>query len=629
MKRNHWHRTLATLLAGLSITAASAFYPAPAAAQSGEALEGSFLVGFRAVDVNGTDRKYREDINLEDGPRLFEVRLRYRPQASKSVDRVILNIDNFGGDPFETMDFSVEKYGAYKLRYDRTKSDYFYQDQLIPPELLNVRLSNGGDFHHFDFQRVHDSADLAVEVGRKATLRFGFDRFTKVGESTTTIDIQRDEFEFNKPIDESLNDYSAGLEYRWSKVTLTLEERYRTYDNGYEIFLPGASEGENTASNSASLNFFFLDQPYDTETSEHVARLVARPNKNLIIRGSALLQDLTLDYKAAESSQGLTFTGVTPFSTDLTGAGNIDRQFQLFDVDFTYFINPRLGWTGRVWQKDLDQDGDGTFGGVRGLGSWQIETSGVQTGLQFQVSTVLTVYGGVRFESRDIEHGFVEGATSLADLDLEKESTDNTGFFATIGWRPTKRASVTLDIEDASYDDPFTLVSPTDFQRYRLSGRWTAETGFHVTGSYLLRRSDNNNSGWSADTDQLALRFGYTHEGLDVSLGYNNVTLDRNIDQTVLGTLLPIAYSADSDFFDARVRFKANEQWTVGGDLRLYTNDGSFALQRDDYRGFVEYAFPAGYLVRVGYRTIDYDEDLYNFDDYDANIAEFAVGYRW
>ncbi|MCB1055545.1 MAG: hypothetical protein KDD11_08535, partial [Acidobacteria bacterium] len=117
--------------------------------------------------------------------------------------------------------------------------------------------------------------------------------------------------------------------------------------------------------------------------------------------------------------------------------------------------------------------------------------------------------------------------------------------------------------------------------------------------------------------------------GLDLSLGYNNVTLDRSIDQNFLGTLLPIVYSADSDFFDARIRFRANDQWTVGGDARLYSNDGTFGLDRDDYRAFVEYAFPAGYLVRVGYRTVDYNEDQYSFDDYDADIAELGVGFRW
>ena len=627
MKRNHGYRTLATLLAGLTIAAGLAFFPGTVAAQSGDTVDGSFLIGFRSVDVNGADHKYREDIDLEDGPRLFELRLRYQPLNRKNVDRVILNVDNFGGDPYETMDFSVEKFGAYKLKYNRTKSDYFYQDELIPPELLDVRLSNGGDFHHFDFQRVHDTANLAVEVGRNATLRFGFDRFTKVGDSTTTLDIQRDEFEFDKPIDESLNDYNAGFEYRWAKATFTLDETYRTYDNAYEIFLPGFSLGENTT-NAASLDYYFLDQPYDTETWQHVGRLVLKPNSKLTIRGSALLQDLSLDFTADERQQGVGFNGL-PFNSEAAGSGSVDREFQLFDVDFTYFINPRFAWTGKVWQKELDQDGDATFGGALGLGSWNIDTAGVQTGVQFQVSSVLVISGGVRFENRDVKHGFAEGASSAADLELEKESTDHTGLFATIAWRPAKHANITLDLEDSSYDDPFTLASPTDFQRYRLTGRWTWESGFNVTGSYLIRRSDNNNADYSIDTDQLSLRLGYTHDGLDLSLGYNNVTLDRSIDQNFLGTLLPIVYSADSDFFDARIRFRANDQWTVGGDARLYSNDGTFGLDRDDYRAFVEYAFPAGYLVRVGYRTVDYNEDQYSFDDYDADIAELGVGFRW
>lgn len=635
MKSNSWHSFLLLSLAGVLLLAAAA--PLPASAQSGEALEGSFLVGFRSVDVNGAERKYREDIDLEDGPRLFEVRLRFQPENSKAVDRVFLNIDNFGGDPFETLNFSAQKFGAYKLRYNRRASEYFYEDIILPHELADVRLSSGGDFHHFDLRRVHDTAKLDIDLSRAATLRFGFDRYTRVGESTTTLDVSRDEFELDRPIDESMNDYRAGFEYAWDNVTLTLEERYRTYDGGYNVFLPGFSLGENTDPASASLDFFFQDQPYDTSSNDHIARIVARPNKNLLIRGAVMLQNLEMEYDASERSQGISFSG-QPFTTDATGFGGVDRDAMLANLDLVYNFNPRFAWTARVWQRDLDQEGRGTFDGDLGLGEWQIEATGLETGVQYQVSSALSVSGGVRHETREVDSGFAEGASSPSDLELESEETDHTGFFATLGWRPHSRASLTLTVEDSSYDDPYTLVSPTESQKIRLNTRWQLDGGFHLSGSYLLRRVDNDDSGWAADTDQLTLRFGYTQDDLNVSLGYNRVELDRTIDQVVVtlpgfggGAELPfpIAYLAESDFIDGRLRWRANDQWSVGGDLRFYTNDGSFGLTRDDLRAFVEYAFPAGYLVRAGYRTVDYDEDTFDFDDYDADIAELAVGYRW
>jgi hypothetical protein len=67
----------------------------------------------------------------------------------------------------------------------------------------------------------------------------------------------------------------------------------------------------------------------------------------------------------------------------------------------------------------------------------------------------------------------------------------------------------------------------------------------------------------------------------------------------------------------------------VGGDLRLYQNDGSFGLERDDYRAFVEVGFADAYTARLAYRTVDYSENAVSFDDYDADILEAAIGYRW
>ncbi len=52
-------------------------------------------------------------------------------------------------------------------------------------------------------------------------------------------------------------------------------------------------------------------------------------------------------------------------------------------------------------------------------------------------------------------------------------------------------------------------------------------------------------------------------------------------------------------------------------------------MDRDDLRGFVEFDLPQGYLLNVGYRTVDYSEDTTRYDDYDADIAEVSVGYRW
>jgi hypothetical protein len=606
-----------------------ALAPAAGAQDDAETFAGRIVLGYRSVDVNGTDTKYREDLNLSDGPRLMDLDIDFTPTGTvrSFVDRIQLDVNDLGDDPFQTLRLAVDKFGQFRFSYDRWESEYFYQDIILPAELADIRQSTGGDFHHFDFDRVRDRAQLDVTLSPRAELNFGFDRFSKTGESTTTLDLSRDEFEVEKPIDEERFDYTAGFQYSWDKVTLILDERYSEYDNAYSIFLPGFSLGENPT--GASLDFFFLDQPYDYSSYQHTLRVVARPTSDWIVRASGSLQTLDLDLDATERSQGVDFSG-NPFTTDLTGSGEIERDADLFDLDLTYIINDRFAVVGGYYYRNLDQDGAFTFGGSRNEGVWEIETSGVEGGLEVTLSSELTVTGGLRFESRDVTHGAVEGA-GAEPLELQDESTDHDGYFATVAWRPSSAYGFTLDYETDSFDDPFTLASPTDRSRIRARGQVNLDNGFWGSASYLLTEYENDNSGWDAETEQLLARAGYRAGRFDASLGWSSISLDRFADFAVpaIPTLPARDYTAESDFIDGLLRFQATEALTLGGEIRFYENDGSFALERDDYRLFGEYRYERGFLYRLSYRSVDYDEGAFDFDDYDADIIDFGVGWSW
>jgi hypothetical protein len=616
--------TLAALLLGFLLSPALG-------AQTGSSFTGSFLIGFQSVDVNGADNKYREDINLDSGPRLFNLHFDLTPgeELGNFADQLQFDVSDLGNSPFQTISLRMRKNARYEFRYDRRQSDYFYEDTILPPELADIRLSSGGDFHTFDYQRVRDTANLQFFLSPAAKLSFGIEHMTKRGNSTTTIDISRDEFEFDRPVEEDLNRYTAGFEYAWDKVTLVLEEGYHTYNNTGEIFLPGFSLGENPT--GASLDFYFLDQPYEQTTHEHTARLVARPNDRWNIVLGTVVQNAEIDVTASERSQGTSFSG-GPLATDLTGGGNIDRDILLLDLSTTYRLNPRWAVVGAAWSRELDQKGSFAFGGSLNEGTWDIQTTGAEAGLEFQATPKVILSAGIREESRDVKHAGEEGSDG-SPLDLEKETTDHTGLFATVAWRPSSKLRWVTRFENSAFDDPFTLVSPTDRQRLRsrLTWRWTEE--WSLTGSYTLMRDENDNSGWQGDSDQLQLHVALNRGPISATLGYGFLQIDREVNQLVdfggSPLPIPIAYNIDTDFIDGSLRWAIDERWAVGGDARIYSNDGSFGLDRTDLRGWVEALCGAGYVLRAGYRTVDYDETDYNFDDYDANILELGFGYRW
>ncbi len=609
----HTRNPYRSLLAGLSLVVCAA---TPALAQEGE---GVILLGYRSVDVDGSQAEFDEDINQDDGPVLFRLDISVDPESGLA-DHLELDATDLGGQSFESLHFGARSYGVYEFTFDRRESDYSYHDTLGAADG-----TAHPDYHTFDFRRVRDVARLELDLAPTATLTFGFDRFSKSGESTTTLDISRDEFEFHRPVDEEMESFDVGFSYAWDKVTLVLEERISDYQNMVEVFLPGASEGE--APGPATLDFFFLDQPYDYSSQRHTARVLARPHEKLDLRFSASLESLDLDLEASEHSQGTTFSG-SPFTTDLGGEGQIDRDIELYDFELTYLVNERLGVVAGARHKALDQRGGLAFGTDFNASNWELESTGYEAGVRFRLPRDFSLGGGLAFETRDIAFHWEQGSEGHG----EDGSTDSSGYWLDLAWRPDRSLELIAKIDTNSFDDPFTLTSPTDRSRYRLQGRYRWENGLSLQASVLRSDFENDDSGWTSDTLRSTVRLGYTRPDLVASFGYSNVEMDREIAHVVAGGALrpffDIDYGSDSDFFDGRVRWSPTERLAVGGNVYFYDNAGSFALQREDLRAFVECAFTDHYVGGISYRRVDYDEGLFDFDDYSADIVELTVGYR-
>jgi hypothetical protein len=52
-------------------------------------------------------------------------------------------------------------------------------------------------------------------------------------------------------------------------------------------------------------------------------------------------------------------------------------------------------------------------------------------------------------------------------------------------------------------------------------------------------------------------------------------------------------------------------------------------MERDDLRVLFDYELTRGYLLHLGLRSIDYEENARGLNDYDADIVEVGVGYRF
>ena len=600
-------------------------------------LTGRFRVGYRGVSVGGEEGKYRQHYNLDDGPRLFEARFDYLATGSLSnvLDVVSFDLTNYGGDPFETMRFDVRKFGKYNFSYERLKSTYFYQDIIFPPGVIDPSLDAEGDFTSFNLDRVRDHAAFDLTLTPRASLDLDFNRYTRRGDGTTQLDISRDIFELDRPVNEINNEFGIAFQYRWDKLALVVQEQLRDFENAAEIVLPGANEGVNET-NETELFFFFLREPYELKSAQTTVRATITPNALWNIQLSGSFENMDFDGQARERSGGISFQG-NPFETDISGGGEIERNTRWIDADASFLVNERLSVVGGLWSNNLDQSGEFAFGESVGLNSWDIATTGVEAGLQYALARHLTVTGGLRYESREVDYGQSEDEPP----ELRNRKTSHTGLFFAGNWNPQPAFDLNAQLETGSYNDPFTLVSPTSRVRLRLQGNYRLDSGAYVAATYVARRIENDDrppgqlsddASWNANRDHVNLRVGYRAQAIDLSAGYAFVRAKNEVDQTLFvggPSLFPILFESDANFFDGRFRWDFIPRWRLGGDLRFYDNDGSFALKRNDLRVYVETRVAEHYLLNLGYRYIDYQEKEFGFNDYDANLVEASIGYAW
>jgi opacity protein-like surface antigen len=595
------------------------------AQNSEETFKGNFRIGYRMVDSSGADYKYQEDINLDTGLRLFNFSLHYTPSVKfkNLFDRIDLNVYNFGGDPFETLGLTVQKFGKYKFQYDHKKSTYFYHD---------LHEVSGAHFDPltFDFERIMDSALFEMSFGKFVDFYLNFDRYTKKGESNPSLDINRIEFELDKPIEEESNELALGLDIHVKRYSLLFEERIHKYENSNSLFLPGYADGGPGATYPSSLNYLYLNQPYDFWTYTHTLKINARPLDNLLIKGSGQISDQDMNLIYSEDSDGIDYTGV-PFTESSSGQGTFNRKIQMGDFDLTYLMSNKVAIVGAARYHKFEQDGTLTIDGSSESAALNFETLAFEGGLQYQFNPKLALTLGYRYETRDLE-----GTETVTN---ETESI-RSGFFGNARWDFRQSFKLTLDFQRSYFDGPYTLISPTLFDRFRATVKGKIKQ-FNYSGSYLLTKSESKipSELYESNKNQLKLRAGYSAEKFKLSAGYSFIDVEHKTDRIIAyppswsgpaGTFLwSVLYTGESHLLDGSLSVKVGEQWSIGSYANIYSNKGFWEISRTTVKAYVEYLFTNGFATQVGYRYVDFQEKDSGFNDYTANIFEVSFGYRW
>lgn len=199
-----------------------------------DAWTGSLDVRNRWVsDIGGSSQAYRSVVNLGEGPRLFDVDLRFSRPGARWADSASLTMNSWGGDPYNTVHFAVEKKGLYDLRFDYRNIAYF--NDL--PSFANPLLGDGVTLSQrsLDTQRRQMEVDLELWPTRTFSPFVGVSSYSGRGRGVTTFVSGGNEFAVDTDLDDQLLTARGGVTASGERWSLILEQGFTDFSDGQEV----------------------------------------------------------------------------------------------------------------------------------------------------------------------------------------------------------------------------------------------------------------------------------------------------------------------------------------------------------------------------------------------------------
>lgn len=606
-------------------------------------LQGTIELGLRTVDVGGRKTKYREDIDLENGARLLNTRLIITPEQrtpGRWFDRATIIADGVGGDPYETWGVSLYRSQTYRFDVRSRTVDYFW--------------AVTGEPHQWNLTREMVDARLSMTPVDGLEVFGMFNRFSQDGVLGTTRDISRNEFHFDQPIDQDGSSWSVGARYTFDRTVLFFDQEVRQFNDN-----SGYSSGFNTG--------FAPDEAFLTFLEAREVRAVDVPvtrggvntwlaDGRVNVMADVLYSNQTLGFSWGRQWDGENFQN-RPVSVSENAFGETEREILHGNVAVVVKAHDIVNVVGRYRRRGWDQEGgsfadeftlfteEDTFTRARGLSDsgYEIFHNQFLVGGELLPAPGVTLFAEVGFTQRDqvfayeTTSGFPEGGEREEDI-----VTDTTAFRLGGTYRPSSLWDVTVAYDRGNVDDPFTRISPTEANRFKIRARTRPRDGVTVGGHYTYRDVTNTVSEHELTFKGFGLFASYTRPD---GTAFANVSYDRqDVDsETPIRFVFPFfgnfvdglaVYETADNVFIAAAEYQLSESvpLAIYGSLSYIDSSGTVTLEFVDGIIGGRYTFSNGFYLDVQGRFIDYQEDTElpsSLDDYDAKIFTVGVGFRF
>ncbi|MBI4474128.1 MAG: hypothetical protein HY646_15770, partial [Acidobacteria bacterium] len=203
-------------------------------------------IGYRWISQAGNRDMYRSMINLGEGPKVLRSSLSLRSNYGSGTlfDRLDLSIDNWGGDPYNTMRLSFSRMDLYEFRATYRNLNYYN----FIPSFSNPLLASGNMLGQHSLNVTHRTTDLELKLFPRSRVRpfVGYARSSGFGPGYTTFRSAGNEFLLDTRWQYGADDYRGGIELSLPRLTLTVEQGYRFLRNDTSVSRTDFTSGNNS-----------------------------------------------------------------------------------------------------------------------------------------------------------------------------------------------------------------------------------------------------------------------------------------------------------------------------------------------------------------------------------------------
>ena len=650
------------MIAAAGIAAAQGSQPAPSAspAESRFEVTSSVEVGARGLEVNGSESKFRSDLNYGPGFRLFDSSflLQDKGENGKLFDSILFTSSGWDGDPTSFLRTRVEKAGAYRFDSNYRRVKFFNS--------LNNHALNQ---HNADYRHQFGDFDLTIfPESENFRLRFGYSFNDTDGDGSITSRAYSDEFPVTSFVKNNSNDFRAGVEGQVLGFNLNFSQGYRKFDDKTTYLLEEPNLGNNTT-NNARFTTFQRTMPVKGDSYFSTFSAQRTFAEKLDFVGRFIYSSTDTDFILDELITGRDNSNNQVDSDTFRVVGDAKRPQSRGDVGITWMATDKLRISNLFTYDRFNLVGGNLFaealisrtaaGNPRpnvltntlALRVTTLERISNLIEADYQVNNRLAFNIGYRRTDRDTVLVHFDRNFAQASPVVEEEEFDNNTdtLIAGMKIKPFKGTAVYWDLEHGRADNVFTRLANNKFTNFRVRSR-TSMNKFGLTLSFITK--DNINPGRSEEdpdrefaadvnsrsfsgsfdytpNDRVTLSSGYTYQRLTSSTAIRVPIPGRTIVDGMSQFFIRDHYA----FFDVTVR--PFRRLSIFGSYRIDNDQGQgdrFSTRTQDLISSypLQFQTPEVRIVahltpnidwNIGYQYYRYQERFQSAQDYRAHLT--------